>query len=131
MSWRHLDVFWRRQRRKWQTSSRRLHQDEYLVGSLSLIIFIIVSDKSKSWWIIYRFPWLDKKQKNSNNFINKKDNKCFQYTVISVTVVLNHEETGKNPERIAKFKPFINKFNWEEIHIIRKRWLEKIWKKII
>ena len=50
--------------------------------------------------------------------MNKKDNKCFQYTV---TVVLNHEETGKNPERITKFKPFINKYNWEEIHIIRKR----------
>ena len=47
------------------------------------------------------------------NPINKKDNICFQY---AVTVVLNHEERGKNPERITKVKPFINKYNWEGIN---------------
>ena len=35
--------------------------------------------------------------------INKKYNKCFQYTV---TVALNHEEIGKSPGRITKIKPF-------------------------
>ena len=44
------------------------------------------------------------------NLINKKDNKCFQY---AVTVVLNHEEIKKNPQRITKIKLFINKYNWE------------------
>ena len=43
--------------------------------------------------------------------MNKRDNKCFQY---SVTAVLNHEEIGKNPERIKK--PFINKYKWEGIN---------------
>ena len=48
----------------------------------------------------------DKKQKTATNSINKKGDKCFQY---AVTVTLNHEETGKNPERITKIKPFLNK----------------------
>ena len=47
------------------------------------------------------------------NPINKKDNKCFQY---AVTVALNYKELGKNRERIKKIKPFINKYNWEEIN---------------
>ena len=41
------------------------------------------------------------------NTINKKDNKYFQYTV---AVVLNYEETAKNPERITNIKSFINKY---------------------
>ena len=41
------------------------------------------------------------------NPINKKDNKCCQYVE---TIALNHEETGKNPERITKIKSFINKY---------------------
>ena len=44
--------------------------------------------------------------------INKKYNKCFQY---AVTVALNHEEIGKNPEKITKVKPFINKYKWKGI----------------
>ena len=41
--------------------------------------------------------WI-KKQKTIINPINKKDNKCSQYVV---TVALNYEEIGKNPERIT------------------------------
>ena len=51
-----------------------------------------------------------KKKKAIINPINKKDNKCFQY---AVTVAANHKEKIKNPERIAKIKPFINKYKWE------------------
>ena len=29
---------------------------------------------------------------------------------------MNHEETGKNPERMRKIKPFINKYKWEGIN---------------
>ena len=53
--------------------------------------------------------------KNKNaaiNYINKKDNKCFHY---AVTVALNHEEIKKDPQRITKIKPFINKCNWKRI----------------
>ena len=43
-----------------------------------------------------------KNKKATINPFNKKDNKSFQYTV---TVALNHEEIGKNPEKIIKIKP--------------------------
>ena len=54
-----------------------------------------------------------KNKKATKNLINKKDNECFQY---AITVTLNHKEIKKDSERIAKIKPFINKYNWEEIH---------------
>ena len=52
-------------------------------------------------------------KKATINPINKKDNKCFHYTV---TVLLNHENIEKNSEGITKIKPFINKYNWEGIY---------------
>ena len=64
------------------------------------------------WWIIIDSPnWL-KNKKATINPINKKYNKCFQYTV---TVSLNHEEMGKHSGRMTKIKPFMNKYNWKEI----------------
>ena len=45
--------------------------------------------------------WI-KNKKATTNSINKKDNKCFHY---AKTVALNHEETGKNLERITNTKP--------------------------
>ena len=37
----------------------------------------------------------------------------FQY---AETVTLNHEEIKKDPPRVTKIKPFINKSNWEGIN---------------
>ena len=48
------------------------------------------------------------KNKKTINPINKKDKKCFQYSVI---VGLNHEEIKKDLQRITKIKPFTNKYN--------------------
>ena len=31
-------------------------------------------------------------------------------------MALNHEEIKKYPQRITKYKPFINKYNWEGIN---------------
>ena len=56
--------------------------------------------------------WI-KNKKATINPINKKDNKCFQY---SVTAALNHEKIKKFLQRITKIKPFINRYNWEEIN---------------
>ena len=50
-------------------------------------------------------PYWIKDKKTTINPINKIDNKCFQY---AVTVALNHEEIGKNPERITEIN---SKFN--------------------
>ena len=41
------------------------------------------------------------------------DNKSFQY---SIRLPLLHKEIGKNPQRIAKIKPYINNFNWNNIN---------------
>ena len=59
---------------------------------------------------IYSPDWI---KKATINPINKKDEKYFQYTV---TVTLNYEEIGKNPKRITKIKPFLNKYNLEKIN---------------
>ena len=53
--------------------------------------------------------------KNKKPTINSKNNddKCFQY---ARTVALNHEQIKDHPERISKIKPFINQYNWKELH---------------
>ena len=53
--------------------------------------------------------------KNKKATINPKNNddKCFQY---ALTVALNYEQIKKNPERIPKIEPFIDRYNWKEIH---------------
>ena len=50
-----------------------------------------------------------KNKKATINPINKKDNKCFQYTV---RISLNHSEIG----RITKIEPFINRYKRERIN---------------
>ena len=69
-------------------------------------------------------PDLIKIKRATTNPINKKDYKCFQYTI---TVTLNLEEIGINPEVITKIKPFINKHKWEEINFPSEK---NDWKKI-
>ena len=60
--------------------------------------------------------WI-KSKKATINLINKKDKKCFQYTI---TVALNHEEIAKHSQRISKIKPFINKYDWKERNFQKK-----------
>ena len=47
------------------------------------------------------------------NPINKCNNWCFQY---AATVALNHEEIGKNLERISKIKPFVGEYDRKGIN---------------
>ena len=58
-----------------------------------------------------------KKQK-SNNHPQNDDDKCFQY---AITVALNHQNIGNNPERISNIKPFINQYNWKDINVKEDR----------
>ena len=62
--------------------------------------------------------WITNKTATINP-INKKDSKYFQY---AVTVALNHEEIKKDPQRITKIKPFINKYKWEEINFLSEKY---------
>ena len=50
------------------------------------------------------------KEKTTINSKNNNNDKCFQH---AVTVALNHENTVKNPRKISKITPFINKHNWK------------------
>ena len=52
--------------------------------------------------------------KDKKSAINPKNNddKCFQY---AVTLALNLDKIKKDPQRVSKIKPFIEKYNWEDI----------------
>ena len=52
--------------------------------------------------------------KDKKSTINPKNNddKCFQY---AVTLALNLDKIKEDPERVSKIKPFIEKYNWENI----------------
>ena len=52
------------------------------------------------------------------NFLNKNDNKSFQY---AVTAALKHENIGGHPGRTTKIKPFRVKYNWEGINYPSKK----------
>ena len=63
--------------------------------------------------------------KNKKSTINPKNNddKCFQY---AVTLALNLHKIKKDPQRAFKIKPFIEKYNWEDINFPST---SKDWKK--
>ena len=63
--------------------------------------------------------------KDKKSTINPKNNdyKCFQY---AATLALNLNRINKNPQRISKIKPFINNYNWKDIHFPTT---SKDWKK--
>ena len=61
--------------------------------------------------------------KNKKATINPKhnDDKFFQY---ALTAALNYEQMKKDPQRISKINPFIDRYNWKEIEFPshRKDW---------
>ena len=52
--------------------------------------------------------------KDKKSTINPKSNgdKCFLY---AVTLALNLDKIKKDPQRVSKIKPFIEKYNWEDL----------------
>ena len=66
--------------------------------------------------------WL--KYKKSTKNPKNNDYKCFQY---AVTLALNVDKINKNSQRISKFKPFIEEYNWKDIDFPST---SKDWKKI-
>ena len=53
--------------------------------------------------------------KNKAATINPKneDDECFKY---ALTVALNHQNIGKNPQRISKIKRFTDQYKWKGIY---------------
>ena len=54
--------------------------------------------------------WLKDKKSTINPKYN--DDKCFQY---AITLALNLDKIKKDTQRVSKIKPFIEKYNWEDI----------------
>ena len=54
--------------------------------------------------------WLNAKIATINP--KNENNGCFKH---AITVALNHQKIGKNPQRISKIKPFLNTYNWKDI----------------
>ena len=48
--------------------------------------------------------------------INPKNTKKNKYIQYAITVALNHQEIGKDPQSISKIEPFISKYNWNDIN---------------
>ena len=91
---------------------------------LVLVIFVRTRYVDDPWLIIYRFSWLDKKQKKPINPVNN-DNKCFQY---AAAVALNHE-TLENIKKEYQKLNFYKQIELEKNSLtIRKKWLGKFWK---
>ena len=55
--------------------------------------------------------WLKDKRATTNPK-NKKDSKCFKY---AITVALNHQRIGNNPQRILRIEPFMGQYEWKNI----------------
>lgn len=53
--------------------------------------------------------WIKNKKATTNP---KHNDMCSKY---EVTIALNHDNTGKNPERLTRNKPFIGQYEWKEI----------------
>ena len=68
--------------------------------------------------------WI-KNKRSTINPKNKKNNKCFQY---AITVALNHNKINNDPQRVSKIKPFIKKYNWNDIDLpsTSKDWKKKL-----
>ena len=58
--------------------------------------------------------WLHNKGVTINTN-NTKNNNCFKY---AITAALHHQEIGKNPQRISELKPFVNRYDWEDIEFL-------------
>ena len=47
--------------------------------------------------------------------VNKRADKCFQYSITVITVALHHQDIENKPERIKNMGPYIGLYNWEGI----------------
>ena len=87
-------------------------ESEFIFDSVDLLYHNLqkISLNRKGSSYIDSPKWL----KNKKATINPKnnDNNCFQY---ALTVALNYQNIKKVLQKISKFKPFIDQYNWKEI----------------
>ena len=73
---------------------------------------------SLGWLRVKKEAMININNNNNNNNNNKNNNnKDFQNTLDDA---LNYQAIEKNPQRISKLKPYINKYNWERLNFPRR-----------
>ena len=99
-----------------------MRESEFVPDSIDLLYYHLQKIGLKRGGSYIDSPeWL-KNKKATINPENNDDN-CFQY---ALTVALNHQNIGKNPQIITKIKSFIDRYNWEETDFASH---SKVWKK--
>ena len=99
-----------------------MRESEFVPDSIDLLYYHLQKIGLKRGGSYIDSPeWL-KNKKATINTENNDDN-CFQY---ALTVALNHQNIGKNPQIITKIKSFIDRYNWKETDFASH---SKVWKK--
>ena len=83
-----------------------MKRSDFIFNSVHLMYYKCHKLNFKSSGSYIDSPDWRKKEKNNN--------KSFLH--YATTVALNYEEVKWNPERVSNSKPFINRYNWEEIN---------------
>ena len=89
-----------------------MRRREFVSDSIDLLHYHLQKIGLKRVGSYISSPKWIKNKKATINPENNYDN-CFQYPL---TVALNHQNIGKNPQRISKIKPFIDQYNWNKIY---------------
>ena len=87
-----------------------MKRSDFIFDSVHLMYYKFHKSNFKSSGSYIDSPDWRKKEKNNN--------KSFLH--YATTVALNYEEVKWNPERVSNIKPFINRYNWEEINYLSK-----------
>ena len=87
---------------------------DFKFESVELLQYSLHKTKLKRGGSCIKSPiWIRNKAATINPK-NKDDSNCFQ---CAITVALDHQDMGNNPQMISKMKPFIDKYNWQGINI--------------
>ena len=87
------------------------------------VVLLMINDEVNNYYYfaiktlseLSSLGWLQGKKKAiiNNNNNNNDNNKNLQNALYDA---LNYQTIEKDPQRISKLKPYINKYNWEEIN---------------
>ena len=98
-------------------------------------ILVMIKDEANNYYYfaiknlseLNSLGWLrGKKEAIINN--NNNNNNDFQNALDDA---LNYQTIEKDPQRIPKLKPYINKYNWEGINFLKNQKIEKNMSKIM
>ena len=100
----------------------KMERSNFVFESVDLLYYSLHRISLNKGGSYIDFPSWIKNEKATINPQNK-DNECFKYSII---IALNHKEIKKDPQKISKIKPFIDKYNWKDIEFPSH---SKDWKK--